>query len=382
MAGRVVLLGATGYTGRLTAQALADRGAKPVLAGRDPARLAPLAERLGGLETARVDVNDAAAVRALVEPDDVLVTTVGPFIRLGEPAVRAAVQAGATYLDSTGEPPFIRRVFTEFGPQAQRSGAALFTAFGYDFVPGNLAGALALRDAGPSATAVAVGYFISGGERVGSGRRPEGGAGGFSMVSRGTARSVAEMLGEPSFALRGGQLRTERSGLRLGSFDLAAGRRDGISVGGSEHFTLGRVHDGLSDVDVYLGWFGRRSRLVHRSSRLLAPLLRVGPVTRGLRAAGRAAASRGRDPEPGQNQGLRTTVAAVAKDAAGRVLARVELDGPEPYLLTAELLAWGATTAQAGGVRGTGALGPADGFGLDELTAACAELGLRQADGG
>ena len=45
-----------------------------------------------------------------------LVSTVGPFVKWGEPAVRAAIAAGATYLDSTGEPPFIRRVFEEFGP--------------------------------------------------------------------------------------------------------------------------------------------------------------------------------------------------------------------------------------------------------------------------
>jgi short subunit dehydrogenase-like uncharacterized protein len=115
MAGRMVLLGATGYTGQLTANAFATRGAKPVLAGRSAARLAPLAEQLGGLETAIVDVCDPAAVRALLESGDVLVTTVGPFNTLGEPAVRAAVDAGAVYLDTTGEPTFIRRVFTEFG---------------------------------------------------------------------------------------------------------------------------------------------------------------------------------------------------------------------------------------------------------------------------
>jgi hypothetical protein len=61
------------------------------------------------------------------------------------------------------------------------------------------------------------------------------------------------------------------------------------------------------------------------------------------------------------------------------VLAEVALDGPEPYQLTGDLLAWAAVTAAAGGVTKAGALGPADGFGLDALTAACAEIGLRQA---
>ena len=53
--------------------------------------------------------------------------------------MEAAVDAGAVYLDSAGEPPFIRQVFEEFGPRAEHTGAVLLTAFGYDYVPGNLA---------------------------------------------------------------------------------------------------------------------------------------------------------------------------------------------------------------------------------------------------
>ena len=56
-------------------------------------------------------------MRALVERGDVLVTTVGPFARHGEPAVSAAIDAGAHYLDSTGEPSFVRAVFERHGPR-------------------------------------------------------------------------------------------------------------------------------------------------------------------------------------------------------------------------------------------------------------------------
>jgi len=363
MGGRIVLLGATGYTGKLVARALAGSGAKPVLAARDPAKLVPLAEELGGLETVAVDVSDRAAVRGLIRRGDVLVTTVGPFAQLGEPAVRAAADAGAVYIDSTGEPPFIRRVFEEFGPIARRNDGALLTAMGYDFVPGNLAGALALREAGPEARRVEVGYFLSGPRRAG--------------FSKGTARSAAGMIGARGFALRGGRVRDEAPGAALGTFDVGGKRRDGISVGGSEHFTLGRLHSGLSDVDVYLGWFGARSRAVHRLSRLSAPVMRLPMLANGARAVARAVVERGADPTPGQNDGTRSTVAARAKDAGGRTLAQVELDGPEPYRLTGDLMAWAAVTAAAGGLRGTGALGPVDGFGLDELAAACAALDLR-----
>src|SRR5438309_11644535 len=96
---RVVLFGATGYTGQLAAEALFGRGCSPVLAGRDRTRLRALASDLGGLEVAVADVCRPQTVRALIEPGDVLVSTVGPFLRLGNAAVEAAVAIGTTYLD-------------------------------------------------------------------------------------------------------------------------------------------------------------------------------------------------------------------------------------------------------------------------------------------
>src|SRR3954452_18524074 len=162
MAERIVVFGATGYTGDLVSRALVDRGATPVLAARNEARVRALADELGGLEWAVADVERPDTVRALVERGDVLVSTVGPFARWGEPDVQAAVYAGAHYLDSTGEGSFTRDVFERFGPGAQAAGCGLVTAFGYDWVPGNLAGALALRDAGERATSVRIGYFLRG----------------------------------------------------------------------------------------------------------------------------------------------------------------------------------------------------------------------------
>jgi short subunit dehydrogenase-like uncharacterized protein len=111
----------------------------------------------------------------------VLVSTAGPFLKVGRSAVAAAVDARAIYLDSSGEPPFIRQVFEEFGPGAERTGAGLLTAFGYDYVPGNLAGALALEAAGSAATHVQIGYFVRGNIRKGT--------------SAGTRASVASSIG-------------------------------------------------------------------------------------------------------------------------------------------------------------------------------------------
>jgi short subunit dehydrogenase-like uncharacterized protein len=362
---RIVLFGATGYTGARTAEALTARGARPLLAGRDPSRLGALAERLGGLETARADVTEPASVRALLDDGDVLVSTVGPFQRLGWPAVEAAVDAGGGYLDSTGEPPFVRRVFEEAGPRAAVTGAALVPAFGLDYVPGGLAAGLALAEAGDRAHRVDVGYSLQGG----SGQ----------AFSRGTLVSLVGILTEPGFAWSGGRLVAERPGRRVWRFEAGGRGRQGLSIGGAEHLTLPALAPSLQEVGVHLDWFGPMTR----PAQLLAPLGAVAARMPGAeRGAQRLAAAIGRrvgeTPSSATLERARTVTVAEVRDRAGTVVSRVELAGPEPYGLTAALLAWGATTAAAGRVRGTGALGPVAAFGLDALTAGAAEAGLHR----
>jgi short subunit dehydrogenase-like uncharacterized protein len=378
VAGRIVLYGATGYIGGLTARAMVAGGARPVLAGRDRSRLdaisAELSQVAGGaeLETAVAGAEGPGPLRQLLDAGDVLVSTAGPFVKIGHAAVAAAVEAGAIYLDSTGEPPFIRRVFEEFGPRAERTGAVLLTAFGYDYVPGNLAGALALQAAGPACTRVRVGYFVRGNIRKGT--------------SAGTRASVAGVLLEPGYAFRGGRIVSERTAAHVVSFDIDRTRRQGFSIGSSEQFALPRLRPGmaradsaagqapLTDVGVYLGWFGGATRLVHYASALAAPLGRLPGVRRVLDSqARRIQRSRA---QPGAGQSIRSEVVAVAGDAEGRTLAEVRLTGGDPYSFTAPILAWAAATAAGQGVRPAGALGPVEAFGLGSLESACASAGF------
>jgi short subunit dehydrogenase-like uncharacterized protein len=72
----------------------------------------------------------------------------------------------------------------------------------------------------------------------------------------------------------------------------------------------------------------------------------------------------------------RTHVVAEVRDAAGQRISRVRLEGPDPYAMTADLLAEAAVRAAADGVAGTGALGPVQAFGLDGLTALAATAGI------
>ena len=362
MPGRIVLFGATGYTGRLTAEALTRRGLRPVLAARSRERLEALAGELDpSLELAVADTERPETIAALLEPGDALVTTVGPFARLGDAALEAAIAARATYFDSTGEPAFVRRVFERFGPAAERAGCALLTAFGFDYVPGNVAAAIALREGSQRAHRVDIGYFVTG--------RP--------VWSGGTLASLAGALAAPGFAFRAGHLVTEANARHLRSFELRGRRAPAISVAGSEHFALPRLEPGLREVGVYLGAAGRLSRVVQGLSFPTgavagAPL--AGDALRALTARVPGGSSGGPSAEARARTG--SHVIALAYDRGDRRLAEVRLDGQNPYAFTAAILAWGAERSAEQGVDGAGALGPVEAFGLEAVEDGCREAGL------
>ncbi len=353
------------------------RGLRPVLAGRSADRLASLALRLGNLglgnhglgnlDVVSADIGDAASVRALIGRGDVLVSTVGPFIRLGEPALRAAVDAGAIYLDSTGEPPFIRRVFEEFGPLAEQTGASLITAFGHDYVPGNLAGALALRLAGGRVHRVEVGYLISG-------------VGRAQVISRGTFASMVGLASEQGFTWRDG-IQVEPTGSRMRTFSWGGRDCPALSIGATEHYSLPRLAgpEGLPEVDVYFGGSGPATRVLQLSLRVTPVLLALPGVRSLVRRIGELAMRRVTEgPDPVALARVTSHVVGTAYDASGIVLAQVRLVAGDPYQLTADLLAWGAQRAAEHGVSGPGALGPVEAFGLDVLEVGAAEAGLRR----
>ena len=113
----VVVFGATGFTGGLTAEYLARHASQRTrwaLAGRSTAKLEAVRDRLAKLEPAcadlellQADVTDEASVRAVAEAARVVITTVGPYIHYGEPLVSACAAAGTDYVDLTGEPEFV-----------------------------------------------------------------------------------------------------------------------------------------------------------------------------------------------------------------------------------------------------------------------------------
>jgi short subunit dehydrogenase-like uncharacterized protein len=153
-------------------------------------------------------------------------------------------------------------------------------------------------------------------------------------------------------------------------------------VGSSEHFALPRLAGRLREVNAYLGWFGSASRAMQALSAGTSLAMKVPGVEKLWSAAGeRFLPIPSGGPDAAARSTSRSQIVGIAYDAAGRILSEVHLTGIDAYTFSGRILAWAAGRAAAGGLKGTGALGPVDGFGLEELVAGVAEAGIAEAGG-
>jgi short subunit dehydrogenase-like uncharacterized protein len=144
----IVLFGATGFTGALTAEYLArhtSAGYPWALAGRNKAKLEALRDRLakdtpnvGDLALLHADADDPASLREVAANARVVITTVGPYIKYGEPLVAACADEGTDYVDITGEPEFVDRMYVRHHARAVETGARIVHCCGFDSIPHDL----------------------------------------------------------------------------------------------------------------------------------------------------------------------------------------------------------------------------------------------------
>ena len=131
MNANVLIYGAYGHTGRFVIGAVERQGLTPVLAGRDPARLAALARQFPGLEVRQAAVDDSRSLSAAVAGMSVVVNCAGPFLDTAIPVMTAAVRAGAHYLDVTAEQPAVQEVYRAFGQLGARPDVAVIPAMAF-----------------------------------------------------------------------------------------------------------------------------------------------------------------------------------------------------------------------------------------------------------
>jgi len=178
----VLVLGATGLTGRLVAEHLAGRagsaGVRWAVAGRSPDRLAALLTELGSpaVPSLVVDLGDGPALERAARRARVVVNLAGPYSTTADAVIEACVRGGASYVDLSGEIPAVARSVRSWHEPARRAGVRVVQVSGYEALPADLAVLLACRRA-EAADAAGAGAGVPGTGVPGTGGDGTGGDG-------------------------------------------------------------------------------------------------------------------------------------------------------------------------------------------------------------
>lgn len=349
----ILLFGATGHTGRLTAQALAERGASFGVAGRDMSALADVAGATGAHSVRCADAADPSSLDRALRGIRVLISCAGPFVDMGRAAAEAALQAGVNYLDSSGEPAWVARLLG-CDAAARNGGIAMAPAMGWDEVPGDVAATLALSPPAGSGKSMepadlTITYALP------------------SQASTGTLRSAVRIMGAPGVWMRAGQPVQMRAGQahRWAPMPPPLGVRSSLAWPLAEGH-LAPLHLPLASLRTFVT-AGALARTGMRALRPALPLLaqprRADAVAALLRRVG--------VPSPVPNGG-KWSILAEGSSQEGRRL--VVMMGVDPYGLTASMLATGAQVMAQPDYGVTGVVAPVQAMGLGRLRAELAHL--------
>jgi short subunit dehydrogenase-like uncharacterized protein len=335
---RIVVVGATGYTGKLVARELSG-GVEPVLlTARDPERLQALAREVGAATTRIVDVAKAETLAGALRGGDVVVNCAGPFSDLGEPVVEACIAAGAHYLDITGEQRFMKRVYDRFHGAAQDAGLVVVNGMAFEYAIGDCAAALAASRLSPPLRSVDLFYAWHGGVRT---------------SSRGTRRSVLRVIRDGGYAYANGRWSHWHTGAQRETVRLPGGkRRPALWFPAGEILTVPRHQQ----VRTVRGWIVIGSALAAALPRIAPVLPRLVSLVEPLSEWHLRRAPEG--PRPEQRRRSRFLICAVAIGSDGDQ-ACINVDGANPYELTATIVAHAARRLLRSAPSSTGVLAPA-----------------------
>ena len=356
--GPIAVYGATGYTGRLVAGELRRRGADFILAGRNADKLEIVAEDIGGAPTKAAPLDDEAALRELFEPCAAVIACAGPFKLYGEPVLAAAIDSATHYLDTTGEQPFMRKVFEEYGEPAADAGVAAVTAMGFDYVPGDMIAALTAEDMGPL-DEIVLAYYAK----------------GFG-ATRGTALSAIGMLGGGDVEFREGELEAGSQSVSRGSWEFPEpiGSQRMVRYPAGEHITVPR-HVQTRNVRTMLN---ASSVMPHPRLAIAAPIampavqLAVRTPIRRVLEAGIARLPEGPDTE--DRRKMRFVI--ICEAAQGSRRRRGVVSGSDAYGLTARTTVAGALECAQPGYDRSGALAPSEAFDPREFLRSLSSAGV------
>jgi short subunit dehydrogenase-like uncharacterized protein len=230
MSGRLLIYGATGYTGGLAAERAVQIGLDVTVAGRNAGKVVELAGALG-VRSRVFDIDDAEAVRKALQDVDCVLNVAGPFRYTARQLMDAAIEAGVHYLDTTAE--FETFALAESkDAEASRAGVMVMSGTGWDVVPSD---SLALHTARrvPDAEKLTIALRVTGG------------------FSRGSLASSAGIEDLGTLVRRSGELTRLDAGATR-SFDFGNGPEDCVPVPMGDLIT-GLRSTGIGNIEVFLG---------------------------------------------------------------------------------------------------------------------------------
>lgn len=306
MSDRILIYGAYGYTGDLTARLAREQGVDVILAGRNSTQLEPLAAELD-YEARVLSLADGGALAAALADVAVVIHAAGPFSRTSAPMADACLATGTHYTDITGEIGVFEALAAR-DAEARSAGVMLMPGTGFDVVPSDcLANHLAARLPGAVSLAMAAGGLGAG-------------------ISHGTALTAVENLGRGAQIRRSGRLQRVRTGKLWRDVDFGRGPKACTAIPWGDLSTA-FASTGIGDITFYAA-MPRALKVTG----FIEGALGTRPVQALLK---RLVDRRGRGPTVSERAGATTTLWGEVRDAAGQT-AEALLTVPEGYTLTAQ----------------------------------------------
>lgn len=302
-----LIYGANGYTGELITRMAAERGLKPILAGRSEAKVAELAAKYG-FEYRVFSLDDTAKLDAALQVVDVVLHCAGPFSITSRPMVEACIRHGKHYTDITGEISVFESC-AAMSKQAEAAGVMLMPGVGFDVVPSDCL-AKHLNERLPSATHLTLAFYGMGG------------------ISHGTQATMTMNVGRGGAIRKNGAITPVPAAWKTREIDFGEGIvKTGVTIPWGDVSTA--YHStGIPNIEVFT--IAPRSAIkAMKMSRYLGWLLATSPVQKYLQSKIKPGG-----PSDAERAKGRTLMRGEARDNDGNSVATLQ-QGPEGYTLTA-----------------------------------------------
>jgi len=353
---KVIVYGATGFTGQLVAEDLVRRGIPLTVAGRNADKLEQLAGRLrdggGDVEAAAVQ-HEVGAMTDLFRGKQVVINISGPYNQIGRDVVKAAVEAGCHYVDVTGEQDFMLDTRREFDAVAAQRDLAIIPSNAFHWCPGGCAADIALETRGVDTVEVV--YQVN----------------GYMTIA--SAKSTFRVAKRNHYENRAG---------RLEEYDYGAMYRT-VAIPGSDGKVPASCLGTAENV-----WFDGDPRVENLQVLRADPVSKVMGRTFGFFQHLQKVIDRDRldwctdtltdrlwKQKPREAAG-ESAWTVIANGSGPGARSQVVLRGDRPYVMTGILCGESAERILAGDLRRTGFVAPHQAFGAREMIASTARMGV------